>query len=625
MIKLYSFDIFDTCVVRTCGTAKYVFDMLAENILGSQASPSIKNDFAFIRMEGERKARHSLINGELEEITIEQIYNYCDFTSMTDVDNAIIMQTEMDIENSVLLPVRRIQDKINLLVEQGATVIYISDMYLPIEFIEKIMIERGFYVNNNIYLSSDVKKSKCSGHLYDYVLNKFGIKGCNLQHIGDNYFADYKIPRSRSINACMVSHSYNQYEKMGKRFMLDGIIPLSGYAFTLSRAVRLSFPDTPNYKFASTFIAPMLVPFVYSVLRSSLERKINHLFFIARDGYILYKIALEMANLFPEIKMSYLFASRQSLYMAGLNKLSPECILEELPHLKNKTIKGILYELHLPSYDYSKFSFSGLDGEQIIKLLFTDNCFVEALTEKYREQNDYIIKYFEQVELTKGNCATVDVIGSRRCQKAINNILSRYNYPKIFSYYFEVTWCRIPYYEPYSAANYQENVINTPNYNRASQPLYEQFFVITNQKRTIEYQLNGNTINPVFEDDFLDEGYKKETFENNLAVCVKYTKSFLLVCESISPISIIQVAQKVFASFCYIPRKDFLKALESFRCTGSGEANELLLSKKNLIYVFTHISNFFRWPEGQIVYSSGWLYPLIRVFLEIRLLRKHFV
>lgn len=619
MTTLFSFDIFDTCLTRACGEAKNTFFLLAERILGEGSDTSARNDFALIRMNAEREARRLCINDENEEITLNDIYKFCDFTSITNSSNAIIMQTELDIEKEILLPVDKIRNEINLLVNKGFSVIYISDMYLPKTFIEEILVHHGFYVNNNIYVSSEIKKTKSSGHLYNYIANKRHISKQHWLHTGDNYNVDYKIPSRMGIKARLVNNDYIPYELQGKRMMTDGTTPLSGYAFTLSRAIRLSLPDSPNNIFASTFIAPMFVPFVYKILCDSKARGINHLFFIARDGYILYQIALEMKDHFSSIDLSYLYASRQALYMAGLEHVSPEQIKKKMPHLKHKRIDGILYELHLESYDYSKLPLSGLDGFQIIDLLFQEKTFIDALKKKYNEQNDYVLRYFKQEGLSNGNCAIVDVVGSRRCQSAINTILSKNNFPKVYSYYFEVTWSRITNYESYFAANYQENVIKSPYYNRASQPLYEQFFAITNQQRTIEYQNTENKIVPMFEPDFINKDYKQKVFEANSTVCTKYARYYIKVYNNNCSITNIQVAQRIFAAFLYVPRKEFLKAIELFKCTGSGEANEVLLNKKSLLYVIFHIKEFFRWPEGQLVYSSGYLYPIIRYILKKRL------
>ena len=617
MKQLYSYDIFDTCLVRTCGEPKYVFDILAINILGEDSDISARKDFTLIRMNAEKKAREELIKGENEEITLKDIYHFCNFNNITTIENETIMKMELEIEDRVLLPVYKMRNEINQLVKKGATIIYVSDMYLPEDFICKKLKQFGFYVNNNIYLSSSIKKTKCSGHLYDYVYSKLNIKSTYWTHIGDNKLSDYTIPKGKGIKAKLTKHEYNQYERMGRNLMHNGIIPLANYPFSLSRAIRHSIPDTPNNLFTATFVAPMFVSYVYHILCDSRKRGIKHLFFIARDGYILYCIAQEFANQFPEISLSYLYASRQALYMAGLNEVSAKCVKDSIPYLKDEKINKILYELHLSSYNYANLSIDNLNGEQLIDILFQEKSFVEALKTKHHQQNKNIIKYFKQEGLTEGHCATVDVIGSRRCQKALNSILRRNNYPEAFSYYFEVTWYRITDYEPYFAMNYQDDVIGTKLYNRASQPLYEQFFAITNQMRTIEYQDNNGIIEPVFEADFISEEYKQKIFEANKSVCKLYARYYLHGCIN-NPINIIQVSQKTFSFFCYAPHKEFLQAIESFRCTGSGEANEVLLNKRSLLYSIIHIKKFFRWPEGQLIYSSGFLYPLVLRFLKYR-------
>lgn len=621
MKQLYSYDIFDTCLVRTCGEPKHVFDILATDVLGKEADISAKIDFTLIRMNAERKAREILINGDNEEISLEDIYRFCDFSKITSIENKTIMTKELDVEDRVLLPVYKIREEIEQLAKKGATIIYISDMYLPETFICKKLKQWGFYVNHNIYISSSFKKTKSSGNLFRHVLHELGIKNSQWIHKGDNIHSDYRIPKKLGINAKLIKYNYNQYELMEKEMMHDGRKPNAEFPISLSRAIRLSLPDTPYNLFASTFVAPMFVSYVYSILKDARKRNIKHLFFIARDGYILYNIAKEFASQFTDIRISYLYASRQALYMAGLSELSAKCVKETLPYLKNEQITKILYELHLSSHDYSHLQIKGLNGEQIIDLLFDNDSFVKELQLKYQEQNSYIIKYFEQEGLTEGHCAIVDVVGSRRCQKALNNILSRNHYQKAFSYYFEVTWSRITDFEPYLAMNYQENVISTKFYNRASQPLYEQFFAITNQKRTIEYKDNKGIIEPIFEHDFIPEEYKQKIFDTNKINCITYARHYVDGCIQ-DPSLIIQIAQKAFASFCYAPRKEFLLAIESFRCTGSGEANEVLLNKRSLLYTITHIKQFFRWPEGQLIYSSGWLYPLMLKFLEYRYKRK---
>ena len=157
MKALYSYDIFDTCLVRTCGEPKHVFDILATKVLGKGSDISTKSDFVLIRMNAEREARNELILEGNEEISLKDIYHFCDFSIITNLDNNEIMAMELEIEDQVLMPVERIRKEIEQLVEKGAQVVYISDMYLPLDFISRKLKEFGFHVNKNIYLSSDIR------------------------------------------------------------------------------------------------------------------------------------------------------------------------------------------------------------------------------------------------------------------------------------------------------------------------------------------------------------------------------------------------------------------------------------------------------------------------------------
>lgn len=53
----YSFDIFDTCLIRTCGFSHNVFDILALRTLGVDSSESLRADFVNSRITAEARAR----------------------------------------------------------------------------------------------------------------------------------------------------------------------------------------------------------------------------------------------------------------------------------------------------------------------------------------------------------------------------------------------------------------------------------------------------------------------------------------------------------------------------------------------------------------------------------------
>lgn len=90
----YSFDIFDTCLIRSCGFSHNVFDLLAIKVLGEKSDWNQRADFVNIRLKAEKQIR----NQKEEEITLQEIYNLCDFSGITDVSPEKIAEMEMEIE-----------------------------------------------------------------------------------------------------------------------------------------------------------------------------------------------------------------------------------------------------------------------------------------------------------------------------------------------------------------------------------------------------------------------------------------------------------------------------------------------------------------------------------------------
>lgn len=136
-MNVVSFDIFDTCLIRTCGKPEFVFDLLAERVLGTCCPRTQKMDFAFIRKNGEERARIKYLNQDCEEVTLEQIYECCDFSMLTDFDKNAVMQLELEVEQSVLVCVNRIKQIIFKLRQEGNRILFISDMYLSASFLKK--------------------------------------------------------------------------------------------------------------------------------------------------------------------------------------------------------------------------------------------------------------------------------------------------------------------------------------------------------------------------------------------------------------------------------------------------------------------------------------------------------
>ena len=83
----------------------------------------------------------------------------------------------------------------------GKKVIAVSDMYLDTEFLEEVLISKGYDKIAGVFVSSWYRKTKGSGELYREILKNLNASSRDLIHIGDNEIADVEIPRKMGITA----------------------------------------------------------------------------------------------------------------------------------------------------------------------------------------------------------------------------------------------------------------------------------------------------------------------------------------------------------------------------------------------------------------------------------------
>lgn len=615
----YSYDIFDTCLSRICGKQDFIFEQLAFEILGTNSSRSLIQDFAQVRRNGENKARTAIINSDIEDVTIEDIYERCDFSPYCQCSKQKIIEKELQIHKRFLVPIFSTLEEIKKLHNQGCQVIYISDMYLSGKFLTEILQERGFFKEgDSLFVSCDSGLTKSSGHLYDYIKENLNINYKKWIHKGDNYYSDYIIPKKKGIKA-IISHSeFSYYEKKTIECEFSGA-ELDIYKFaSIERAVRLSLPNTPENRFASNFVAPIYVPFVYHILY---DAQIHHrtLFFVARDGFILFLIAQQLSYLFPNVKFHYLYASRKSLYLPGIKELSEEGLMEAIPHKGDVNVDDILSILHLKHLEIERKDYDTLSPKNIIKELFKNQTFVKELSKVYNSQNELCIQYFREQGLTNPGSAIVDVFGTRKCQKFINNIMKRHGYPDVYGYYYEVLSERISDSSTFYALNYQEQlkIGIHDTYISQKQQLFEQYFSITPHERTGGYQkANEGNIEPIFDKDIVDKKYKKKVFSSNKYACILFA-TYLSELNLHNHENCSRVAQAVFNHFFHVPRKEYLAALEGFYESDDNYSKKTL-NKRSLYTIFFGRDRYLTWMAGDAIYNSGIFYRIVRWILSYK-------
>lgn len=327
MEKIYSFDIFDTLLLRPYADPQELWNVLEE----IEQAPG----FAKARKKADAKTfQEAIARGG--ETTIEEAYEFIP-------EYKHLMQKEMDLERRILRANPEMLKMWKDLGAQGKRRIIISDMYLPSDFIQNVLREKGYDGWEGFYLSRDYDCRKSSGKLFEVMLKKEGVMPGEVLHIGDNLVSDVKIPESLGIRAHHYTKVMEQFYKICPfARLIDG--RLSG---TLALGWHQFVYENPNasYWHRLGFIMGGLLGYIYVkwIVETARQLDKDRLMFVARDGYVWKAICNE---LFPEFKTEYFYAPRlTSIAVLGAIGSDPMAVKERQKyleqHLKDVDCKAI--------------------------------------------------------------------------------------------------------------------------------------------------------------------------------------------------------------------------------------------------------------------------------------------
>lgn len=307
--KIVSFDVFDTCLVRKCGTPSSFFDVLSYRVFKGIVTEEHRQKFVVERWKAECKACSD------DRATIEDIYGQFSYTHPLLCPKEELIQIELDCEMEMLVPVLSVKSMIEDVRKQGIGIIFISDMYLPSHFVGDILQQNGLMKDGDrIYVSCEVGKLKSTGELFKHIKDKEQINFSNWHHFGDNKNSDVIQPCALGIKAHLQQNKYTPYPQQWIQKDCSASFPYPKILAGISKAIFCSEEVTSHTGFVLDIIAPLYCSYIYRIFRHALVNKISTLYFCARDAYQLYRIAQRYTRLFPSIEVKYLQISRKALY-----------------------------------------------------------------------------------------------------------------------------------------------------------------------------------------------------------------------------------------------------------------------------------------------------------------------
>ena len=442
LTNIVSFDVFDTLVSRRAMEPIDVFSRL-EKKFNERIHSSNPVLFAEIRKAAEKSARDRLHENypENEDITLDDIYDEISFITGFPMELIDAMkQEEINLEKELCFARPVGQELYQLAIDSGKRIVCISDMYLPKDVILDILEDCGYKHVEKVFVSSDIKKCKWSGKLFDYVLSSLNIRmpenNCFI-HIGDNYHADIEGANVVGVKSYYLPSGITRFwEGVARRlYSANGSIVDSVSANALFSGIRTmnslvinNLYSNPylNWSCAADFNAnPYLIGYhalgmhllavVDWLYKDAKKKGYNRIHFLSRDGYLpieAYKIWTADDNRAPEAVYTYMsrnviplcdISSKEDIFnIAGKIDLPPATPKKIISIFKKAIPEEKLLDIETftltRGFEYNKAFGDFASGYRFLKVLAEDLVDLELLHEANAETKEYLESIFKEQE-----------------------------------------------------------------------------------------------------------------------------------------------------------------------------------------------------------------------------------
>jgi predicted HAD superfamily hydrolase len=333
--SIVSFDVFDTALIRGVGFPSDLF-LLVEHEARSQGLSC--SGFHQRRVEAERAARDVAWALGKREVTLDDIYQElgCHYGP---AELEQLRRLEMELELALSAPNPAVLELHRRARQMGRKVVFVSDMYLPRNLIAA-MLERAGYDWDGLWVSCVSGKTKHDGELFDEVLATLGVDNHQLLHVGDNTRSDVEMPRGRGIEAvhCPLPIPEHRPSRSLPLSLLRG-------AWRASKKAPSSTEELMSWA-GFTYGSVIFLSFARWLAEQAERDGVEHLLFLARDGFIMQRVYEELRRVETGRKLppsTYVYASRRALNVPMIKYLD-EKTLDFLAGGQDATRIGLLFE-----------------------------------------------------------------------------------------------------------------------------------------------------------------------------------------------------------------------------------------------------------------------------------------
>lgn len=294
-----SFDVFDTLIQRLVSKPEDVFKMV-EYIANYRDGVRSKS-FAKKRLIAEHKAR----NIHKGEVTLDEIYENLD---CLDEVKSYYRQLEIECEERLCAPKTEVINLLNRCRQEGKKILIITDMYLPRHFFERIFKKFNIYYDY-LFISGEEGVTKYTGDLYEVVTSKLDVSPSEILHFGDNQQSDFHNAQKNGFDAILINTKVSKSLFRKEYFHNNELSPiLVDYLTNLFEYRCTSGEEKSEQIIGYSIIGPFLFEFCEWLHKTKVTLKLDELWFVAREGYLLKKCYETMfpqeANFIKYVRLS---------------------------------------------------------------------------------------------------------------------------------------------------------------------------------------------------------------------------------------------------------------------------------------------------------------------------------
>jgi FMN phosphatase YigB (HAD superfamily) len=665
-VRCHSFDVFDTCLVRTLAMPQDLFHAMGQRLLAASGRSPLADEvheFVRERVEAERRARRACAR---EDLTLDDIYAHYPEEAPFGLSPREIMAAELDMERQCMRPVPAMLDHIRSLRHRGADILYISDMFLPESFVSELLREHGFLEpGDRVYVSGTRGVTKHTGNLFRLVLDELGLAPGEMVHTGDNPHTDVAVPRALGIlarreeSACLTALERGMLSRDGRTCLTRSA--MAGAARLARLAGGGDGTDTPLARVAADVAGPMVAGFVSWVLGRAREQGIERLWFVARDGQIMHAVARELLGDTPGPDCRYLYGSRQAWFLPSLTTFTPaeaewlvipghctrpasivaklDCTPGEIEDAARVRLGDAFWQTPLPCGE----------TDRLIALLVAPavRALVEAKAGAARERMG---AYLRQEGMADGEpVVLVDVGWTLKAQRALSRVLTACGLDcPVSGMYLGVSQSALTASQ---AGPYQAYFLERDGWFDSAQPmnfffrnanLVEQVFTAATHGQTVGYARGSDgRMEPVLRPDARG-AMGLAAVEAMQARILAFARQAAVMGALSRPEIVFDVALGALWSFLVRPEPDLARAVCSLpvfddqnerrrrplaRPVSPGLLARLVLGETPLVRLLSRprYAESFDWIEGAIALSPAWMRRFLdreRMFLRLKAFRK---